>query len=75
MAFLLTLVGIMAVGYLLWRSFGPQLTEEEASDDARRVTTVKRRPRRPVGPDDDPEFLMDLDRRTRGPNGSDTDDT
>ncbi|MDF3284006.1 hypothetical protein [Gordonia sp. N1V] len=67
MAFLLTLVGIMAVGFLLWRVFGSSLID----DDGTREPAAKRGP---VGPDDDPEFLMDLDRRSRGTNGSDPDD-
>lgn len=67
MAFLLTLVGIMAVGFLLWRVFGSSLID----DDGARVPAAKRGP---VGPDDDPEFLLDLDRRSRGTNGSDPDD-
>jgi hypothetical protein len=66
MAFLFTLIGIMAVGFLLWRAFGPQM-----SDESRQVRSA---PRGPVGPDDDPDFLKDLDRRSRGSNGSDADD-
>ncbi|GAA3700334.1 hypothetical protein [Gordonia hankookensis] len=68
MTFLFALIGIAAIGFLLWRAFGPQLADRDDHDD--RPT----RPIGPVGPDDDPDFLLDLDRRTRGPNGSDADD-
>lgn len=81
MVFLLTLVGMMAVGYLLWRAFGPALDEEDAKVPSAKPGSVKPgsvKPgsvrRGPVGPDDDPDFLMDLDRRARGTNGSDPDD-
>lgn len=63
MTFLFTLIGILAIGFLLWRTFGPQLT-----DHSDHVSTSRRGP---VGPDDDPDFLMDLDRRTGGGNDSD----
>ncbi|MFW0786018.1 hypothetical protein AAFP35_16010 [Gordonia sp. CPCC 206044] len=69
MTFLFVLIGLTAVGYLLWRAFGPQFTPPE--DQVERPT---RRPSGPVGPDDDPDFLLDLDRRTRGPNGADGDE-
>ncbi|KNA89520.1 MULTISPECIES: hypothetical protein [Gordonia] len=64
MTFLLAIVGLAAIGFLLWRAFGPALAE-------RRDTTTGRptsRSHGPVGPDDDADFLRDLDRRTRGPN-------
>ncbi|MGV9859009.1 hypothetical protein ACWDTD_10195 [Gordonia sp. NPDC003425] len=63
MTFLLALVGVIAVGFLLWRAFGPQLVNDDDEVTERRVRT-----RGPVGPDDDPEFLQDLDRRARGGN-------
>ncbi|MGV9713281.1 hypothetical protein ACWDTI_21750 [Gordonia sp. NPDC003424] len=62
MTFLFAVIGLAAIGFLLWRAFGPQ-----SSDDAARATG--HHPTGPVGPDDDPAFLRDLDRRTRGPNG------
>ncbi|NDK89866.1 hypothetical protein GYA93_09785 [Gordonia desulfuricans] len=66
MALLFTLIGLIAIGFLLWRTFGPQVTER-----------AEARHRGPVGPDDDPDFLMDLDRRTHRPgqSGPDADDT
>lgn len=68
MTFLFAVIGFVAIGFLMWRAFGPQ-----SSDSAERDTTAPNPPG-PVGPDDDPGFLRDLDRRTRGPNGSDADD-
>ena len=65
MTFLLAIVGLAAIGFLLWRAFGPQLSERRDSMGAR---TSRSRAHRPVGPDDDADFLRDLDRRTRGPN-------
>lgn len=67
MAYLFALIGILAIGFLLWRAFGPQVESEYSEHPG---TTH----RSPVGPDDDPEFLKDLDRRARGTNGSDSDD-
>lgn len=64
MTFLLAIVGLVAIGFLLWRAFGPALAERHDS-------TVRRpgsRAHGPVGPDDDADFLRDLDRRTRRPN-------
>ncbi len=69
MTFLFAVIGIAAIGFLLWRAFGPQLADSENRDE--RPT---RKPSGPVGPDDDPDFLLDLDRRTRGPNGADGED-
>ncbi|GAA1479654.1 hypothetical protein GCM10009624_00940 [Gordonia sinesedis] len=67
MTFLFATIGVLAVGYLLWRAFGPQLSE-------RTTPTAGRGRPAPKGPDDDPDFLRDLDRRSRGPNGADGDD-
>ncbi len=63
MTFLFAVVGMLAVGFLLWRAFGPQLM----NDDDEPVRSS--RSRGPLGPDDDPDFLNDLDRRSRGTNG------
>lgn len=68
MAFLLAVIGIVAIGFLLWRAFGPQT----GSDDGSPGSGTRRRG--PVGPDDDPDFLIDLDRRARDSRGSDSDD-
>ncbi|MEE3851407.1 hypothetical protein VZC37_13760 [Gordonia sp. LSe1-13] len=72
MTFLFALIGIAAIAFLLWRAFGPQLgeSEEGGGQPPRRPT----KPSGPVGPDDDPDFLRDLDRRTRGTNGSEGED-
>lgn len=67
MAYLFALIGIVAIGFLLWRAFGPSLNSDDGPSAPR--TGGRAAPR---GPDDDPEFLHDLDRRTRGPNGSGT---
>ncbi|MBT0565958.1 hypothetical protein [Williamsia sp. CHRR-6] len=47
--YLLALIGAVAVIYLVWKAFGPQ------------TTTAPTR-RGPIGPDDDPDFLLDLGR-------------
>ncbi|GAC47010.1 hypothetical protein [Gordonia aichiensis] len=66
MTFLLAIVGLAAIGFLLWRAFGPAVAQRrDSATDARRTGT---RSHGPVGPDDDADFLRDLDRRTRGPN-------
>lgn len=68
MTYLFAVIGVIAVCYLLWRAFGP------AAHDDRPDSASRRRSPGPRGPDDDAAFLRDLDRRTRGPNGSDSDD-
>lgn len=60
MYFALTFVGLCAIFYLLWRAFGP-IPGEESS----RSTPSSPRGRPPIGPDDDPEFLFELDRREK----------
>lgn len=67
MTFLFAAIAVIAVGYLLWRAFGPQLSERSRTQDRRHAPG-------PVGPDDDADFLRDLDRRSRGPNGADGDE-
>ena len=53
MIYLFALIGAVAVAYLVWKAFGPQPHE-----------TVSRG-RGPLGPDDDSDFLLDLDRTGR----------
>ncbi|WP_296391564.1 hypothetical protein [Williamsia sp.] len=56
MIYLFALIGAVAVSYLVWKAFGPQPKD-----------TVTRG-RGPIGPDDDTDFLLDLDRSgRRGP--------
>ena len=47
------LIGVIAIAYLLWRAFGPAAGSPGQTS----------RGNNPVGPDDDPDFLRDLDRR------------
>ena len=68
MTFLFAVIGVIAIGFLLWRAFGPQ------RDEATGGSSGSGYARGPKGPDDDPDFLRDLDNRTRGPNGSDGDE-
>lgn len=61
MIYLLALIGLVTLGVLFWRAFGP----EAVAPPSRRTT----------GPDDDPEFLRRIDPgATRGPSG-DSDDS
>lgn len=53
MLYLLAAIGIVTIAVLLWRAFAPV-----------RVGVGGRQ--RPVAPDDDPEFLRQLDQRNRG---------
>lgn len=51
MIYLLALIGLVTLAVLLWKGFGPQPS-----------------PRGRVrGPDDDPEFLWQVDRKNRQP--------
>lgn len=70
MTFVFAVIGIAALGFLLWRAFGPH----RAVADPDRPSHPYAGSHGPLGPDDDAEFLRDLDRRTRGPNGSDSDE-
>ncbi|MFT4042802.1 MAG: hypothetical protein QM673_06515 [Gordonia sp. (in: high G+C Gram-positive bacteria)] len=63
MTFLLAVVGLIAIGFLLWHAFGAPLTGRHEHDADRRASV-----RGPLGPDDDPEFLSNLNRRPRGRN-------
>lgn len=47
MIWLFALIGVITVAILLWRAFGPGSRPEP----------------RVIAPDDDPDFLRDLDRR------------
>ncbi|MGU3291956.1 hypothetical protein [Williamsia sp. M5A3_1d] len=69
MVVVVALVVAIGVAYLVWRAFGPDTTTRSAPTSSRRG---------PIGPDDDPDFLLDLghDRRAprsprRDPNGTD----
>ncbi len=53
MIYLLALIGAVAVVYLAWKAFGPQ------------PQNTVTRGRGPIGPDDDTDFLLDLDRTGR----------
>jgi hypothetical protein len=53
MLYVLALIGALTVAALLWRAFGPQRLEVGS--------------RRPVAPDDDPEFLRKLGEQKRRP--------
>ncbi|ATD69705.1 MULTISPECIES: hypothetical protein [Gordonia] len=70
MTYLFAVLGLLAIGFLMWRAFGPQSDGGTASPSGGH----RRRTRGPVGPDDDPDFLRDLDNRTRGTNGGEADE-
>ncbi len=63
MIYLLAIIGLLALTYLAWRAFGPDAPSGHGQGDA--LPTRRQRPRGPVGPDDDLEFLNDLDRKAR----------
>ena len=71
MIYLFAVMGLLAIGFLMWRAFGPHSDE---SGDTPSSGPRRARPRGPLGPDDDPDFLRDLDNRTRGTNGTDGDE-
>ncbi|ANY22375.1 hypothetical protein [Gordonia terrae] len=71
MIYLFAVLGLLAIGFLMWRAFGPHSDE---SGDTPSSGLRRPRPRGPLGPDDDPDFLRDLDNRTRGTNGTDGDE-
>lgn len=60
MIYVLALIGLVTLGVLFWRAFGP---------DAGAVA-----PGRAVGPDDDPEFLRRIDPGVARGQGTDGDD-
>ncbi|MBD0020651.1 MULTISPECIES: hypothetical protein [Gordonia] len=53
MTYVVAFIGVIAIAYLLWRAFGPAAGSPGQTS----------RGNNPVGPDDDPDFLRDLDRR------------
>lgn len=68
MLFLFLLVGAAIVAVLLWRTLK---SEQMVSDPSRRPGTSRTGTVRPgrsraSGPDDDPEFLRQLDEKVRG---------
>ncbi|MCR5977799.1 hypothetical protein GDN83_08620 [Gordonia jinghuaiqii] len=71
MTYLFAVLGLLAIGFLMWRAFGPQ---SDGTGDAPPAGGHRGRTRGPVGPDDDPDFLRDLDNKTRGTNGTDGDE-
>lgn len=73
MTYLFAVLGLLAIGFLMWRAFGPQSDGGTASPPS---GGHRRRTRGPVGPPDDdpPDFLRDLDNRTRGTNGGEADE-
>ncbi|GAB06045.1 hypothetical protein GII30_04030 [Gordonia amarae] len=56
MTYVFAFIGIIAIAYLLWRAFGPAAGSPGSGGQSGRGGN-------PVGPDDDPDFLRDLDRR------------
>ncbi|MFD1815006.1 hypothetical protein [Rhodococcus gannanensis] len=60
MIYLLALIGLVTLAVLLWKGFGPDLRSP-----ARGV----------VGPDDDPEFLWQVDRQNHRKSGETPDGT
>jgi hypothetical protein len=66
MIYLLAIIGLLALTYLAWRAFGPDAPAGQGQSNDRAPSRPGRSTRRgPVGPDDDPEFLNDLDRKAR----------
>lgn len=62
MIYLFAAIGVIAVIWLMWRAFGPQSAHSTGGTAPRSG---------PVGPDDDPEFLHDLRRRSSKPTDPD----
>lgn len=61
MLFLVALVGAAVVAVVLWRAMNVQNPSPGGSGSRRAVRS------RATGPDDDPEFLRQLDERVRRP--------
>lgn len=62
---LVALIVTAVVVYLAWRGLG---TPDEGRSDGSRppAPRIKPRPTRVVAPDDDPDFLGEIDRKLRG---------
>jgi hypothetical protein len=65
MIYLLAIIGLLALTYLAWRAFGPDAAGGETSGPPIPRRQMKRGP---VGPDDDLDFLNDLERKARDKN-------
>ena len=72
MAFLIVLVVAVAVVVLVMRTAGASGGPGSMGEHAARQPRPPRaaRPSRPMAPDDDPEFLRELERRTKRDDGS-----
>lgn len=55
MIYLLAAVGAITVAVLLWKAFGPERMPGQGGRQA------------PIAPDDDPDFLRELDEQQRKP--------
>ena len=63
MSYLLIAIAVTVLVIMLaWRGLGTRVP----SDDTAVPTPRPRAPRRTVAPDDDPEFLREVDRKLRG---------
>ena len=65
MPYLLVALVVTAIVVLLaWRGLGS--AEEAGSDKPRPTPRPRHRPTRTIAPDDDPDFLGEIDRKLRG---------
>lgn len=62
MIYLVTLIALVILAVLLWKAFGPDTSAPPAG-----------RAGRVLGPDDDPEFLWRMSRKTRPSTGDSPD--
>lgn len=73
------IVFLPILGGILWFVFGRPRSQGGGSGGQRRPNGGRgggpRRPRGPIAPDDDPEFLRDLERKLRENNEDEGDDT
>lgn len=68
MLFLIALVGAAVVALVLWKAMSEihaDVTRANRSSTTPRRPLLRPRPSRPFGPDDDPEFLRQLDEKVR----------
>lgn len=66
MLFLIALVGAAVVAVVLWKAMSAVRTDITGPPiGPRRPIIRSSRPSRPSGPDDDPEFLRQLDEKVR----------